>query len=250
MFRYLFIDIKMLFRVPLSVFFTLVYPLLMMFVIVMSYGNVDIGGGYHLIDKYFMIAVGMGILPLALISYPVWLGNSFENLSVKRLKYFGVPKSRVVICDAVAHFVLAAMCLALTMIVADLAWGLRMPDVGHFVAFLLQYTVAIVVALTVGALFAVLFRSAKVLLPLGLTTMFLMYMLCGAFIQSDQLPQSLRNIAKFVPMDYAMNDFLDIWMGKETWNSDFLLLSCLYLAVIVLVLVAFSRRNERSITIK
>ena len=33
-------------------------------------------------------AIGMGILPLALISFPMWIGNSFENKSIERLNFF------------------------------------------------------------------------------------------------------------------------------------------------------------------
>ena len=33
-------------------------------------------------------AIGMGILPIALISFPMWIGNSFENRSIERLNFF------------------------------------------------------------------------------------------------------------------------------------------------------------------
>lgn len=85
---YLFIDLKIMFRIPLSIFFSIAYPILMMIIIMFSYGNISIGNGYYLIDKYFLIAIGMGILPLALISFPMWIGNSFENKSIERLNFF------------------------------------------------------------------------------------------------------------------------------------------------------------------
>ena len=54
MLRYLLIDFKIMMRVPLSMFFSIMFPLIMMFIIITSYGNVEIGEGYHLIDKYFL----------------------------------------------------------------------------------------------------------------------------------------------------------------------------------------------------
>ncbi len=94
MFNYLRVDIKVLFRIPLSVFFTLGYPIMMMFIIVGSYGNVEIGNGLHLIDKYFLITIGMGLLPLTLISFPTWIASSIEDNSLKRMQYFvPTPKS-------------------------------------------------------------------------------------------------------------------------------------------------------------
>ncbi len=44
MLRYLLVDFKVMMRIPIAVFFSLVFPLLMMVVIMVSYGNIDIGG--------------------------------------------------------------------------------------------------------------------------------------------------------------------------------------------------------------
>lgn len=43
--RYLLVDFKVMMRIPIAVFFSLAFPLLMMVVIMVSYGNIDIGGG-------------------------------------------------------------------------------------------------------------------------------------------------------------------------------------------------------------
>lgn len=47
------LSIKMQFRVPISVFFSLIFPIIMIIVIILSYGNFSIGNGRHFIDKYF-----------------------------------------------------------------------------------------------------------------------------------------------------------------------------------------------------
>ena len=78
-----------------------------------SYGNISIGNGYYLIDKYFLIAIGMGILPLSLISFPMWIGNSFENKSIARLNFFGVNTSKMFVGDVLAHFILAMISMAI-----------------------------------------------------------------------------------------------------------------------------------------
>jgi ABC transporter len=56
-------DIRMLFRVPVSAFFTVVFPSLMLIIMMASYGNPDIGSGIRLSDKYVLIASGMGLAP-------------------------------------------------------------------------------------------------------------------------------------------------------------------------------------------
>ena len=245
---YLFIDLKIMFRIPLSIFFSIAYPILMMIIIMFSYGNISIGNGYYLIDKYFLIAIGMGILPLALISFPMWIGNSFENKSIERLNFFGVNTSKMFVGDVLAHFILAMISMAINILVAFLFWRLKFPSIGHFLSFIIQYFIAIVMAMIIGGIFAYVFKNPQILMNLGLVVMFVLYMFCGVFISTDQMPQLFRNISSYLPIKYAMNDFFDIWTMEKFWDKDFLLISAVYLVISTIVLgICIIRENKRVI---
>ena len=245
---YLFIDLKIMFRIPLSIFFSIAYPILMMIIIMFSYGNISIGNGYYLIDKYFLIAIGMGILPLALISFPMWIGNSFENKSIERLNFFGVNTSKMFVGDVLAHFILAMISMAINILVAFLFWRLKFPSIGHFLSFIIQYFIAIVIAMIIGGIFAYVFKNPQILMTLGLVVMFVLYMFCGVFISIDQMPQLFRNISSYLPIKYAMNDFFDIWTMEKFLDKDFLLISAVYLVISTIVLgICIIRENKRFI---
>ncbi|MBB6040242.1 ABC-2 type transport system permease protein [Oribacterium sinus] len=245
---YLFIDLKIMFRIPLSIFFSIAYPILMMIIIMFSYGNISIGNGYYLIDKYFLIAIGMGILPLSLISFPMWIGNSFENKSIERLNFFGVNTSKMFVGDVLAHFILAMISMAINILVAFLFWRLKFPSIGHFLSFIIQYFIAIVIAMIIGGIFAYVFKNPQILMTLGLVVMFVLYMFCGVFISIDQMPQLFRNISSYLPIKYAMNDFFDIWTMEKFWDKDFLLISAVYLVISTIVLgICIIRENKRVI---
>lgn len=245
---YLFIDLKIMFRIPLSIFFSIAYPILMMIIIMFSYGNISIGNGYYLIDKYFLIAIGMGILPLALISFPMWIGNSFENKSIERLNFFGVNTSKMFVGDVLAHFILAMISMAINILVAFLFWRLKFPSIGHFLSFIIQYFIAIVIAMIIGGIFAYVFKNPQILMTLGLVVMFVLYMFCGVFISIDQMPQLFRNISSYLPIKYAMNDFFDIWTMEKFWDKDFLLISAVYLVISTIVLgICIIRENKRRV---
>lgn len=245
---YLFIDLKIMFRIPLSIFFSIAYPILMMIIIMFSYGNISIGNGYYLIDKYFLIAIGMGILPLALISFPMWIGNSFENKSIERLNFFGVNTSKMFVGDVLAHFILAMISMAINILVAFLFWRLKFPSIGHFLSFIIQYFIAIVIAMIIGGIFAYVFKNPQILMTLGLVVMFVLYMFCDVFISIDQMPQLFRNISSYLPIKYAMNDFFDIWTMEKFLDKDFLLISAVYLVISTIVLgICIIRENKRVI---
>lgn len=245
---YLFIDLKIMFRIPLSIFFSIAYPILMMIIIMFSYGNISIGNGYYLIDKYFLIAIGMGILPLSLISFPMWIGNSFENKSIERLNFFGVNTSKMFVGDVLAHFILAMISMAINILVAFLFWRLKFPSIGHFLSFIIQYFIAIVIAMIIGGIFAYVFKNPQILMTLGLVVMFVLYMFCGVFISIDQMPQLFRNISSYLPIKYAMNNFFDIWNMEKFWDKNFLLISAVYLVISTIVLcICIIRENKRFI---
>lgn len=248
MLNYLFIDLKVMLRIPLSVFFSIVYPILMMFIIILSYGNVAIGDGYYLIDKYFMIAIGMGILPLTLISFPMWLGNSFENNSMERLNFFGVKMSKIFTGDVLAHLVLACISMLIDFLFAYAFFGLKFPKISYLITFVFQYLIAVIVAMLIGGIFALIFKNTQILMPFGLVVMFALYMFCGVFISFEEMPGAFKRIAEMIPIKYAMNDFFDIWTMKQYWNKEFLILSVVYIvigSILLGVLIAKERKMNK-----
>jgi len=190
----------------------------------------------------------MGILPLALISFPMWIGNSFENKSIERLNFFGVNTSKMFVGDVLANFILAMISMAINILVAFLFWRLKFPSIGHFLSFIIQYFIAIVMAMIIGGIFAYVFKNPQILMNLGLVVMFVLYMFCGVFISTDQMPQLFRNISSYLPIKNAMNDFFDIWTMEKFWDKDFLLISAVYLVISTIVLgICIIRENKRVI---
>ncbi len=236
MLRYLLIDIKIMTRIPLSVFFSLAFPVIMMIIIMTSYGNVEIGNGLNLIDKYFLISVGLGVLPLTLISFPIWLANRVEDGSLKRLTFLGVKAKYVIASDVLTHIIVGILTLFVCLIFAYFLYGLHLPSLQSFVAFFIQYILILITYLLVGAVLALSFPVQQVLLPLGMTLMFAMFLFCGVFGQTSDLPEVMQQIGNYIPMKYAMNDFFYIWRGDVFFNQGALILCFAYMIISVLAI--------------
>ena len=246
MFNYLCTNIKIVFRIPLSVFFSIVYPLLMMIIMMLSYGNMAIGAGYYLIDKYFLVTIGMGILPLTLISFPIWLASSIEDDSLKRMQYFRVKFIDIITADILAHFLIAILSMFLNIILAFFAFHLKIPGILTLFSFIAHYILVLIVFMLLGGLLALLFKKTQILMPLGLVLMFMLYMFCGAFISYEELPPFIKDIATFIPMKYAMNDFFNIWNSTRLLNTQFLCLSGVYIAVLLMgILITYRKGFKR-----
>ena len=220
MLRYLLVDLKVMMRIPVAVFFSLAFPLLMMVVIMVSYGNIDIGGGYHLIDKYFLVAMGIGVLPLTLISFPIWIANRIEDGSLKRLTFLGIRASYMIASDIIVHIMMGILTFLVCFVFAFLFFGLHVPSMPAFLLFLLHYLMVLFVYLLIGAVLALCFPSQQVLLPLGLTIMFSLFLFCGVFGPFTDLPETVQFVGSFIPMKYGMNDFFSVWQGSVCFDRD------------------------------
>src|SRR5699024_6120109 len=97
------LSIKMQFRVPISVFFLLIFELMIILCIIISYEKFNIENWSNFIDKYFLISTSIGLLPIAFISFPIWLSESIENDTLKRLKYFDVNISSLIISNIISY---------------------------------------------------------------------------------------------------------------------------------------------------
>lgn len=236
--RYLWTSIKLQFRIPISIFFSLLFPLIMMFAMVTSYGNFDLGNGFHFIDKYFLISTGMGMMPLSLISFPIWLGESIQNQSYKRLEYFGLSTHNMVISDVFSYLLLTTLSIFANILFGFFMYGLRIPSSGYFLAYIIQCLYCNFVLLIFGGLIALLVKNTRILVPVGMVLLFSFYIFTGAFSSFSELPTSFQAIGKFIPMKYVMNDFFNIWIEKTVVVKNFLVLNTVLGTVLTVLLVA------------
>lgn len=243
---YLWTSIKLQFRIPISIFFSLLFPLIMMFAMVTSYGNFDIGDGYHFVDKYFLISTGMGMLPIALISFPIWLGESVQNKSYKRLEYFGLSSQKIIVSDVCSYILLTALSIFVNILFGYFVYGLHIPEGQYFIAYIMQCLYCNLVLLIFGALIALIIKNTRILMPIGMCLLFMFYIFTGAFSSFSELPESFQSIGNFLPMKYIMNDLFNVWTQKEMFVSEFLLLNTLYGIVLSIILILFLLKRKKN----
>lgn len=236
------IDLKMLFRVPLSIFFTLIFPIIIMLIMVISYGNIEIGDGAKLIDKYMLITIGMGIAPLTLISLPLWIGNSSDQNYLKRLIYLHVDLKKIIISNIIAHFIIGLLGIVINIIVAYTLFGLKFPSVQYFLSYFLQVSLCLLIMMLVGAVLGFTIKNSQILMPLGLVLTFIVYMFSGAFVDYSQLPEMFIQISNYIPLKYIMNDSFNTWVQKNIWPEGYILI-CLAYFIFTVILLYFSFRK-------
>ena len=99
---YFSMSIKRLLRAPTSIIFDIVFPVLILLFAVASAGNHSVDGT-AMINYFISTALAKGMIPMACISFPIYVARQIENGSITRLNYFGVNPQDMYLCVPGAH---------------------------------------------------------------------------------------------------------------------------------------------------
>lgn len=232
----IFLSMKMQLRVPVSIFFSLIFPIIMMIAIVTSYGNFSIGNGYHFIDKYLLISVGIGLIPITVISFPIWIGESIDKKIYTRLRYLGVNLNTYIAADVCSYVFLSLISISVNILVAKCVFKAHLPNPLYLLTYVLQSEYCVLTFLIMGFFIARIVKNTRILLPLGMTILFSLYILSGVFVQFSSLPANLKAIGQYLPWKYLMNDFYNIWIMKQYWVSSFIRINSVWLLCLIILI--------------
>src|SRR5699024_1339653 len=241
--RYILIELKViLLRIPIVLFFSIIFPLMMMVIVVGSEGNIEIGDGFHLTDKYIMIASGIGLVPLCLVSLPVSIAAERESGVLEKYVLFGINPFAIIGSKVTVHMMIAIIQFTLVCVFAKIVFNLSIPDALTLFSFIMHYLLAAVFTLSVGVMLGLLTTRVQIVQVAGLALMFMILALSGGFNEFSTLPENVQCVMDYFPVKYLMNDFISIWFKTELFLGEFFLLTLGYLTVTGIIIYVLMRR--------
>lgn len=204
------VELKLIVRDPMSAFFALAFPAIMLWVKLR--GSESLPGGLPEVDatvpmlSVFVIGLsGLVVLPATLAQYR-------ERRVLKRLR--ATPASSVMLFGGqwVAHMLLAAIGTILLIVIGLAAFGLSAPanPAGVFLAWMLGALSLGAIGFVIGALVP----SGRTATVIGLSIFFPMVFLSGAMIPHEVMSDSMRAIGDLTPMAPVVKTIREGWSGK------------------------------------
>ncbi|MEU0570298.1 ABC transporter permease [Nonomuraea sp. NPDC005983] len=203
------VELKLIMRDPMSAFFALAFPAIMLWVKMRS--GKPLPGGLPAIDatvpmlSIFVIGLaGLVVLPATLAGYR-------ERRVLKRLR--ATPASSTMLFGAqwAAHMLLAALGTVLLIVIGLAAYGLTAPANSGNV--LLAWVLSALSLSAIGLLVGALVPSGRTATVIGLALFFPMGFLSGAVIPRETMSGSMRAIGDLTPMAPAVQAIRDGWTG-------------------------------------
>ncbi len=241
-FKLLGVEIKIYLRQPEAFFFTLVFPLLLLFLFGSIYGNKPnpFFGGRGTVDFSTPAYIAMIICSTGLLSTAIAVSSYREKGILRRYRATPLRPGLIIASQIVLHLIMTALGAGLLIVAARLAYGLKFTGrAGEFAAAFILCSLSFFAA---GFLVAGLARTARAAYIIGMVLYFPNLFLSGATFPKEMFPAAVKSAARFIPLTHVVNLLQGLWFGQP-WSR--FVTETVFLVALLVVGAAVSAKTFR-----
>lgn len=238
-FKLTWMQFKLFGREPVALFFTLAFPLMILLLFGMIFGNApdlqygpqsgpQSGGGFGYIDALVPGLAAIIIGTVALMSIPVATATAREQKILRRYKATPMPPLVYLVADITTNVLIALIGLVILMIAALLVFDLRFG--GNWVYVLGAFLLSAFSFAAVGYIVAGLAPTARIAQVVGQVLYFPMMFLSGVAFPPEIMPEGVRAAANWLPLTQVVNLLQNLWFGQG-WSGQSVLILGLMLVL-------------------
>jgi ABC-2 type transport system permease protein len=230
------VETKLFLREPVGAFFTLVFPLMMLFIFGTIYGNQPApeSGGQGAIDNLIPAFTGMIIGITGLMSTTITMATYRENGVLRRLRTTPVSPLVVMVAQVVVVFTMTCLGMLLLVTAGKLVYHVQFE--GNAFSMLGGFILGSLSFFGIGFILAGTMPTARTAQIVAMVLMYPMLILSGAAWPRELMPAAIQKVSAFVPLTYVVNLLRGLWTGQP-WGKHLLdvgvLAGMLLLGVIV-----------------
>ena len=241
LFKLTLIDIKLYLRNFIALFFTLVFPLLMLFLFGSMYGNEpsSIFGGYGSMDVTIPGYIATIIIgTTAFMSLPMDLAQQRQMGVLRRLRATPLRSEMVLGSKLITNLLMALIGAVILVVSGALAYRAYMPS--NWLPVLAGGVLVALSLYAIGFAIASLVRTINAVRAVCFAVFYPMMFLSGGTLPLQFMPQAVQNLSKALPMTYAVNLMKSLWFGQG-WDVTAVLALVGFMVAGVVVSVRFFR---------
>ncbi len=214
-------EAKLFLREPASAFFTLVFPVMYLFLFGMISGNEPTPqfGGQRTIDASIPGLTAVIICMTGLMSTTMTMATYREKGILRRLRT--TPVSPLIVLAAQVVVVFAMTCLGMLMLIAVgvLVYHVRFD--GNVLSMLAGFILSSLSFFGIGFILAGTMPTVRTAWVVAMVLLYPMMLLSGAFFSVEILPAAVQKVSAFIPLTYVVNLLRGLWFG-EPWGAHLL----------------------------
>ncbi|GIV85134.1 MAG: transport permease protein [Candidatus Roseilinea sp.] len=230
-------EIKLFLREPMAAFFTLAFPLMMLFLFGSIYGNepTPFFRGYGSVDVSVPAYTAMIVATSGLLGLPITMASYREQGILRRLKATPLRPQAILGAHVIVLFLMTALGMIPLVIAGKLVYGLRFN--GDPLSVAAAFVLSSASFLALGFVLAGLLPTARTAQIVAMVLFYPMIFLSGAAIPREVLPEGIRQFAQVLPLSHVVTLLRGLWMG-DPWGKHLGEVSILVALLMVGVLVS------------
>ncbi len=208
------VEAKIYIRQPQAAFFTIFFPLILLFIFGSIYGNKPnpLFGGRGMVDVSTPAYLAMIIGSTGLLTIAIAVSSNREKGVLRRYRATPLRPAAVLASQVFVHFLMTLFGGILLIAAARIVYDLKFSGQAGIV--LLGFTLSSLSFFAVGFLLASAARTARTAYILGMVLYFPNLFLSGATIPKETFPAALRSAGKFIPLTHVVNLLQGLWFGN------------------------------------
>lgn len=235
------IEFKCFFRNFISVFFTLIFPPLFLILFGEIYGNdpTPLFDGVGTVDASVPAYICMVICVTGIMSLPLSLTSYREKKILKRFKVTPTTPIQIIIAQILVNLLMTVIGACLLVGIAK--WRYDISFNGHIWQVAISFILGVACIFSMGFVIASIINNSKAATAVANVIYFPMLFLSGATIPIETMPDTIKDISKFIPLTHAVEIMKATWNGKSLsdYATEIIVLSAISLVCIVLSVVFF-----------
>jgi ABC-2 type transport system permease protein len=246
-FRY---DQKAFWRNPASVFFTVMFPVVLLLIFATVFGDqtVDVRGGVKTTTYYVPAIITLSVISATMQSLAMSLVIAREDGRLKRSRGTPMPPW-VFIAGRVGNSIVVALIMLGLATIGRLLYGVPIPW-ERLPAILLTLIVGAAAFCCLGIALTAAIPSQDAAAPIVNALLLPLYFLSGVFIPDDQLPNGVIHFADAFPIRHFFEAFFDAYVpvagAGATTSWDDLAVVAIWGAFGLLLAVRYFRWTPRT----
>jgi len=212
---------KLFLREPVGAFFTLVFPLIYLFLYGAISGNepTPMYGGQRTIDAAIPSLTAVIISMAGLMSTTITMATYREKGILRRLRTTPVSPLVVLGAQVIVVFVMTGLGMLLLITAGKLVYHVRFE--GNPFSLLAGFVLSSLSFFGLGFLLAGSMPTVRTAWVAAMVLLYPMLFLSGAFFAVELLPASVQKVSAFMPLTYVVNLLRGMWTGQP-WGDHLL----------------------------
>lgn len=216
--KYTWTEFKLYLREPIGAFFTLIFPLMMLFLFGSIYGNEPspLFNGYGSVDVSVPAYTAMIIGTTGILNLAITMSAYREKGILRRLRATPLRPQVILVAQVVVTFMMTVAGMLLLVLAGNLFYNLRFD--GNPVSVVLAFILGSFSFFSLGFVLAGIMPTARTAQVVGMAIFYPMLFLSGAGIPLELLPEGVRKFSAFLPLTHVVTLLRGLWIG-EAWSQ-------------------------------